>query len=255
METLSLNTLFTGKVLIHLPTTDSTNNYASQLLSKNHAPLDGTVILADYQTSGKGYAGNKWDAQAGYNILMSLIYYPHFLQPQHQFNLNMAVSLGIYDALKSITGEGLTIKWPNDIFFETKKIGGILIENSLRNNAIQSSIIGIGLNVNQTSFPEGINASSLALIADKQFDVFKIAAQLCECIEPYYLSVKNSKTEGLKKLYESLLLGINKQQLFKKGNDTFNATIKGINAEGKLKLEWENRIEEFGFKEVEFIWQ
>ncbi len=253
MQTLILNTLFTGKVLIHLPITDSTNNYASQLLSKNHAPLEGTVIIADYQSAGKGYAGNSWDAQPGQNILMSLIYFPTFIQPQYQFNLNIAVSLGIYDMLKPLTGEGLTIKWPNDIYFKTKKIGGILIENSLRGNIIQSSIIGIGLNVNQQVFPKSINASSLSLITGKTFDLLQLTAELCEHIEAYYLSVKNLKINELKKLYESKLMAIHQSQLFKKGNETFNAVVNGITSEGKLILQIDSEKKKFGFKEVEFV--
>jgi BirA family transcriptional regulator, biotin operon repressor / biotin---[acetyl-CoA-carboxylase] ligase len=253
LETLSVNTLFTGKVLIHLPITDSTNNYANNLLNKNHATLEGTVILADNQTAGKGYAGNTWDAQPGHNILMSLIYFPHFIQPQFQFNLNIAVSLGIFDTLKPLTGEGLTIKWPNDIYFQTKKIGGLLIENSLRGNTIQSSIIGIGLNVNQVVFPEGINASSLSLITGNTFDLLKLTAQLCEHIEAYYLSFKNSKINELKKKYESRLLALHQSQQFKKGNETFRAIINGITAEGKLILQADGETKEFGFKEVEFV--
>ena len=253
METLSVNTLFTGKVLIHLPTTDSTNSYASHLLSKNHAPVEGTVILADHQSAGKGYAGNTWDAQTGQNILMSLIYFPTFVQPYQQFNLNIAVSLGIYDALLPLAGEDLSIKWPNDIYFKTKKIGGILIENSLRGSMIQSSIIGIGINVNQQVFNDGINASSIALITGKETDRFMLTAKICEAIEPYYLQLKNSKLYELRQLYQSRLLGINQNQLFKKGGNTFNAIINGVTLDGKLILQRDTGILEFGFKEVEFV--
>ena len=130
-------------------------------LIKNTEVAEGTVVLAKEQTSGRGQVNNTWESSYGDNLLMSIVLYPEFLHAGNQFLLSKFVSLAIVDFL-SYYLENVTIKWPNDIYVGNKKIAGVLIENSLRGAFISSSVVGIGLNVNQTEFSSSIpNPTSL----------------------------------------------------------------------------------------------
>ncbi|HZX59878.1 MAG TPA: biotin--[acetyl-CoA-carboxylase] ligase, partial [Mucilaginibacter sp.] len=123
----------------------------------NSKPLpDGTVIMADDQHAGRGQQNNRWHSEPGKNLTFSLLLRPSFLSVTRQFDLTRAVSMGIIEALRPFLGEKLKIKWPNDIYYEDRKMGGILIENTLQSNQIKNSVIGIGLNINQEAFPAEI---------------------------------------------------------------------------------------------------
>ena len=167
-----MKTLFIGQNSINLKSIDSTNSYASELLRQN-APLEGTMIYTFDQHNGRGQRGNTWYSQPNKNATLSYILYPTFLQIEKQFLLNKITCLAVADLMAEIIGhsKGLTqkdkavqIKWPNDIYVGNKKISGILIENTLRETSIRSSIVGIGININQTDFTDAINATSLALL-------------------------------------------------------------------------------------------
>ena len=149
----SNNTLFIGKFSFHLSSIDSTNKFAHNLISKTN-PIEGTAIRADEQTAGRGQFGSKWQANPRENITISIILCPKFLLVKQQFLLNAAMALGVYDFINEIIGYSseLTIKWPNDIYVGNQKIAGILIENSIQQDVINNSIIGIGLNINQKTF-------------------------------------------------------------------------------------------------------
>ena len=125
----------------------STNDQAFMLL-KTINPVEGTVIYADFQKAGRGQKDNKWESEKGKNLLLSIILYPTSIRPEDQFYLSMAVSLGICDFIDSFF-PGSKIKWPNDIYINDDKIAGILIENSVMGETIESTIAGIGININQ----------------------------------------------------------------------------------------------------------
>lgn len=248
-----LQTLFTGRQLIELPEIDSTNNYSKELLSQNK-PSEGTVIVAHTQTQGRGQAGNQWQAEAGKNISLSVIFYPTFLSADKQFFLNMAVSLGIKDFCESILNDEIKIKWPNDIFYLDKKIGGVLIENTVSGSNLQSSIIGIGLNINQTKFSNDLpNASSFAQIANIEFSIPELVNSLCNYLEKYYLQLRSLHFNFLDKAYTTSLFRYNHTSYFKKGNDLFKGEIMGVTKEGKLIIEANGKEFKFGLKEVEFV--
>eukprot|EP01137_Pigoraptor_chileana_P015025 Opistho-2@5140 len=109
------------------------------------------VIITDNQTAGRGQRGNVWEASIGENLTFSLILKPNFLKASEQFQLNVAVSLGVLDCLSEYIDEDLKVKWSNDIYFQNQKMGGILIENTLQGYQIGYSVIGIGLNINQAA--------------------------------------------------------------------------------------------------------
>ena len=220
-------------------------------------PENGFFVHADFQTKGRGQRGNNWEAIKGKNILMSIILKPNFLKATDQFQLNMAVSLGILAAIKSIFQEkeihnNLKIKWPNDIYFENKKLGGILIENTILGSNLNCSIIGIGLNINQMVF-ENRNAISVLQILNRveAIHLNLIIEKILEQIEYYYLKLKNS--EELELDYLKSLFRINEIHHFRKNEFDFLGKIVGIDAFGRLKIEVENQLQVFDFKEVGFV--
>ncbi|MES2829127.1 MAG: biotin--[acetyl-CoA-carboxylase] ligase [Bacteroidota bacterium] len=255
MQNNTFSTLFIAQKLIHLEAVDSTNNYLKVLLSKSEPLAEGTVILADNQFSGRGQRGNTWLSEPGLNLTFSILLNPTLLKVEHQFKLNMAVSIGIKNALCKYVPEEIKVKWPNDIYFGKKKIGGVLIENTLQGNVIKHSIIGIGINVNQREFgslPNG-RASSIAEILQQDVDLRTILEQICHCIEAQYLrllagSGKTQHQEYLNCLY---LYGL--PSTFKSSEGNFVGIISDVANTGELLLKTEEGDRHFGFKEIEFL--
>ena len=268
METNVNNTFFTGKFLLHLPSVDSTNNYAKQHIAKS-SPIDGTVILADEQLAGRGQSGTVWLADANKNLTFSIIYKTSFLRATEQFYLSMAISLGIKYAISSILNThnndcvmptelfNTKIKWPNDIYIDDKKLAGILIENTISGMYLKYSVIGIGLNINQDIFPEGINATSLKLITENDVDKNVVLNKILASIEKYYFILKERKFEQLKSEYLENLLNYNTIASYKKEEHIFEGKIVDIDAVGNLVMEIQNGTdvleEKFAFKEIAFL--
>lgn len=238
-----------GKKVIYLPTCHSTNDLAADLLKKGGVN-EGTIVITDNQTNGKGQRGNSWESDEGKNLTFSLIIHPTFLTAAEQFNLNIIVSLGIHNYLVTLD-PSFKIKWPNDIYHHDKKIGGILIQNTIKNHRIENCIIGIGLNINQLNFSIP-SASSLQLITNKQFDKSVVLESICHGIESEYIKLKSGKVNGLKSRYLDNLLGFSQERLFKAGQE-FRGQICGISSVGKLQIQTLMGVREFDFKEVEFL--
>jgi BirA family transcriptional regulator, biotin operon repressor / biotin---[acetyl-CoA-carboxylase] ligase len=242
-------TLFVGKKLVFLPSCHSTNEEAATLQKNDSAP-EGTIIITDNQTSGKGQRGNTWESLANQNLTFSVLMKPSFLPVSEQFLLNMAVSLGILDYLKSIQN-GFLIKWPNDMYYQNSKTAGILIQNSVKESRIENSIVGIGLNVNQTSF-KTVNATSLSLITGKTYSLETVLEALSLCLEWRYIQLKKGNVSVLKSDYLNNLLGFGEERLYKSVN-IFNGRIIGVTDTGLLQMETQSGLKNFNFKEVEFL--
>ncbi|HQO88459.1 MAG TPA: biotin--[acetyl-CoA-carboxylase] ligase [Chitinophagales bacterium] len=262
MEIIINNTFFTGKFLIHLPSVDSTNTYAKEHLSKR-TPIDGTVILADEQYAGRGQAGNIWQSTPGENLTFSIIYKTDFLQAAAQFGLNMAISLGIRTAVAEIIGQqgrqhmNVSIKWPNDIYIDDKKVAGILIENTISGMYLKHSIIGIGLNVNQQDFAELTRATSLRRELDKSMERISVLKEVLAAIERYFFLLKEGKTTLLKSAYISHLYRYNEMAAFEKDNLPLRGCIKDVSPTGLLimdVMQEDGSLQEmqFAFKEIAF---
>jgi BirA family biotin operon repressor/biotin-[acetyl-CoA-carboxylase] ligase len=262
------NTLFTGKFFLHLPSVDSTNNYAKELIAKS-SPIDGTVILADEQYAGRGQMGNTWHSEAKKNLTFSIIFHTSFLQATEQFWLNIAISLGICTVVNkyiSVNSESnlaeqsftATIKWPNDIFVGNKKIAGILIENTIQGIFLKNSIIGIGINVNQTDFEEMNKIISMQLTTGNELQRDDFFKDILLHIEQYFMLLKSKKLERLKSEYLMNLYNYQKTAFYKKGDLLFEGKIIDVEQSGLLVMElFENnamrKIEKFMFKEIEFL--
>jgi BirA family biotin operon repressor/biotin-[acetyl-CoA-carboxylase] ligase len=240
-----------GKKLISVPECPSTNDLASQIAIQP-STIEGTVVITEHQTAGKGQRGNVWVTEKGQNLTFSTILKPKFLKTQEQFQLTMCIALGITDFLSTIMEATISIKWPNDILVNGKKVCGILIENQINSNMISHSIIGVGLNVNQKtfSFP---NASSLSAIAEKTFSLPELFEQLLGKIESRYLQLKSGTIEVMKEEYLNLLLWLNEEHLFSASNTEFSGIIKGVDQTGRLDIETSEGNRFFSAKEVVYI--
>ena len=247
------DTLFIGTNHISLDVIDSTNSYAKSLLTTDKIP-EGTLITAREQTAGRGQTENVWQTEAGSNLSASYILYPSFLSADRQFFLNMAVSLAVRELCEEAVNDEIRIKWPNDIYHKNKKVAGILIENTISGSQLSSSVIGIGLNVNQIEFAPAIpNPTSLRLITGREQDLHSITEKLSGYIEKYYLQLKNLHFNFLDKAYTVHLYRYNQTALFRKDNQEFRGEIVGVTKEGKLMIESNGKQLRFGLKEVEYL--
>ena len=254
MYNIQPNTLFTGKLIKYLPTCHSTNDIAVQMIQSENMVFEGTVIITDNQTAGRGQRGNTWEASSGENLTFSLILKPDFLKASNQFQLNVAISMGVFDFLSEFIDENLSVKWSNDIYHGDKKMGGILIENSLQGYQIGHSIIGIGLNINQLEF-SNLRATSLRNITQNplKYDLSEILKRLLENLEKNYLKIKDNNYELLKIKYLSNLYRFQKYHYFKRNGQQFLGKIVEIDETGKLGIETDGYVIYFDFKEVEFV--
>jgi BirA family biotin operon repressor/biotin-[acetyl-CoA-carboxylase] ligase len=244
-----MRTLFTGQQLILRDVVDSTNNYAASLVQSDNIP-EGAVIMAREQTMGRGQRGTQWQSVAGENLTFSLVYYPRFLAAQDQFMLSRICALALLETLLSMEVQA-SIKWPNDLLVNGKKICGVLIENGIQGDRLSSAVIGIGLNVNQLVFPGGISATSLALERKAQFDLIHVLGSFCERMEKWYLLLRQGKNELICKQYLQCLMNFREWSWFQKEENPFKAMITDVNREGKLELMLENgEIQTFGLKEI-----
>ncbi len=257
-----MKTLFIGQNSCNLKSTDSTNSYASELLRQKVQP-EGTMIYTFDQQNGRGQRGNTWYSQPNKNATLSYILHPTFLQLEKQFLLNKITCLAVADLMAenltyskeiSEANKLVQIKWPNDIYVGNKKIAGILIENALRESSIKTSIVGIGININQTEFKDQINATSLALLTNSNYDLMQLIERLCEFMEARYLQLKANKTDAIDTEYLQKLFQLNEWKNYTLNNEIFEGKIIGVSSFGKLQMELRRaEIKEFYLNEIGFV--
>jgi BirA family transcriptional regulator, biotin operon repressor / biotin---[acetyl-CoA-carboxylase] ligase len=244
-------TLFLGKNLIFMPECHSTND-AMLLLCQKDSPPEGTVIVTNQQTAGRGQRGNKWEAEPGKNLTFTILVKPSFLPVQKQFFLNIYVSLGIRDYLTDLRNLKVQIKWPNDILVDEKKICGILIENQLSGVVITNSAAGIGFNVNQQLFSI-MSATSLASLTGNEFDLSDELTALLVHLEKRYLQLRALNFDALLKDYMKNLFMLNELYTFTDREGTFEGIIKGIDpSSGKLMVDKHGLVMAYDLKEIQF---
>lgn len=240
--------------IIKLDAIDSTNSFLKDMAVKVSLD-DFTVVVAKTQTSGRGQMNANWESDSGKNLTFSVfIKFPNLLIADYKY-LNHCVSLSVYDAVKYLKLPRLAIKWPNDIMSENKKIAGILIENTLNATKINSSIIGIGLNVNQNYFSDNLpNASSLKIILGKNIDLDILLNKIVLKLKDKINLLNKKEYLFLEKEYLNVLYKKNVPSMFKTNqNILFMGKIIGVSNVGNLQIELENEtIKEFGIKDVSF---
>ena len=248
--------LFIGKVQIRLDSVDSTNRFAKELLSKT-TPSEGTVIRTDKQYAGRGQFGSEWASEDGKNITLSVILYPKFLLAVQQFYLSVAVSLSVLEIIKSlIKDKKVTIKWPNDIYVDQKKIAGILIENTLNGIYLKESVIGIGININQEYFSSKLpNPTSIFLETNQKFDLDKIVLQLSSSLERHYSRLKSNKQKDLMIEYQNNLFRMGELSSFTsmENGEIVQGIIQGVEENGLLLLKINDQVHKFSLKQLSFL--
>ncbi|SMG41265.1 biotin--[acetyl-CoA-carboxylase] ligase [Sphingobacterium psychroaquaticum] len=254
MQNNTFSRLYLRQNLIVLDQVTSTNDYLKQLLSNITPSPQGTAIMAIHQTQGKGQRGSQWITQAGKNLTFSFALFPQNLPATAAFNINMMVSLAIHKYLhKSV--EQVKVKWPNDIYINNKKVGGVLIENQLSGRNIKSSVIGIGINVNQANFSEDINhkATSLARETGLPRELQDTCLDILETFFDIYASVNVADTDLLLQQYNELLYQKDMEAQYEIQGQRKTGTIRRVTDNGLLLLEMDGEERSFDLKEISFI--
>lgn len=231
----------------------STNDKMSELSRNEYLP-EFSVIVAKNQTAGKGQVGNGWESEAGKNLTFSILCRPSFISIKKQFKITQIITLAIIKVLKPIIND-VCIKWPNDIYCGDKKIAGILVENSLIGSEIETSIIGVGLNVNQTEFfSNAPNPSSLKILTDQDYDIDNLLNKILFNFIDIYIDLMINETDKL--LQERYMENLYRKKGFHSYYDDkgfFSAKVFDVMSSGHLMLETESgEHRKYAFKEVSF---
>ena len=240
--------------IIKLNAIDSTNSFLRQLCMEK-AIEDYTVVTTKHQTQGRGQMGTVWDSEKGKNLMFSMFKDLSMHDVEFPFYISMAISLAILKTLKELNIPDLYIKWPNDILSADKKICGILIENVIKNK-LSSTIIGIGVNVNQTKLNNLPKASSLKSITGIQYDLDEILHNIIKNVKYYSSLLEEGKYDAVKNEYEMSLFRKNKPSTFKNAKgELFSGFIEGVNENGKLIVRLEDDIRKvFDLKEIQLLY-
>lgn len=242
--------------IITLKEVDSTNNYLRSLLA-DEEKNEIVVAVAKNQTAGRGQRGNSWESELGKNLTFSILIRPTFIEARQQFILSQAIALSIKEVLYDyVRAPHPRIKWPNDIYWNNKKLGGILIENDLTGKSIDRCIIGVGVNLNQEHFTSNApNPVSVWQITGHTTEPLTILREIMQRFSFYYGQIKQGNTHDIIDDYEKSLfrrVGFHKFRL--PGGEEFDARIRSIEPDGHLVLEdTQGQMHTFGFKEVEYV--
>jgi BirA family transcriptional regulator, biotin operon repressor / biotin---[acetyl-CoA-carboxylase] ligase len=240
--------------MVRLDGVSSTNEYAAQLLAGENLP-EGTVVYANHQTAGRGQGRNRWESEEGKNILMSMILYPEFLEIARQFQLSMCISLGITDFLAGLLpGHSIRIKWPNDIYAGSGKIGGILINVEIMGDSFSHVIAGAGVNINQLSFSKSVpNPVSVKMLSGQAHDPIVLARQMAESMLKRYTRLQQGDREGIVSAYHENLLGMGEWRDYIYRGKKIKAMIRGVNEYGRLLLSSGDQSLECDLKEISYL--
>ena len=242
-----------GNQIIKLSSVNSTSNYTAKLVKETKISF-GTVIMADFQTHGKGQRSSFWKSDKGLNLLISIYFDSSFLNSENIFFLSKAIALAIRQCIEKITGIKASIKWPNDILINGSKIAGVLIENQWKNEKLSSSIIGIGLNVNQVVFSGLENVISLRNITSKVYNLNSILKSLCSSLDTQFTRLRNFDFFEIDRQYHSFLSNYNQWSNYEKNKINFKGKLIKVDSFGKMVLELENGDKKsFEIKEINLL--
>tara|TARA_B110000003_G_scaffold230767_1_gene232915 strand:- start:20133 stop:20879 length:747 start_codon:yes stop_codon:yes gene_type:complete len=246
-----MNTLIIGHKIIPLDNVNSTNSFLSENLNDSSF-FEGVVVVANAQTQGRGQGENLWHSNSGDNLLFSVL-----LQPKcdliYQFYLNQFIAVSICQTLMQF-GLDCQIKWPNDILVNKKKIAGILIENKIQGRMLHSSIVGVGLNVNQSDFPDQlINPTSMKLLLKDSIDINQVLETLIVQLEKHYFQFKRNELNVINENYQSLLFKRNEKAYFIIKGKRVETIIREVNKQGEIVLEIDNELKSFSNSQIKMI--
>jgi BirA family biotin operon repressor/biotin-[acetyl-CoA-carboxylase] ligase len=241
--------------IIKLNAIESTNTFLKEMCHKNEVE-NFTVVYSENQLKGRGQMNSKWDSESGKNLTFSVLVKYSSLEISKQFYISKVISLAMYKVINSLAKVPVTIKWPNDILTASKKVCGILIENSVKRSEIQHSIVGIGLNVNQELFVNLPNATSLKMVSHQEYDLDLLLKKLIDSIKLNFKFIDENKFDSIDEQYLKCLHKYEKPSMFRDvlKDKQFLGKIVGVSEDGKLNVELENeKIKVFNLKEIEFL--
>lgn len=236
--------------IIRLEETASTNSYLCGLVEKE--PLaEGSVVVADFQTAGRGQKGNSWESERGKNLMFSVILYPHFLPANRQFLISQITALSVKETLDEYV-DGIAVKWPNDIYWHDRKICGMLIENDLSGKELRFSVLGIGININQREFRSNApNPVSLAQITGLEYDRDEILNKFLKRLHERYRDLLRGHEDDIREDYRNTLYRSDGFYMYRDSGGAFEARIKEVETTGHLLLELRSgELRRYAFKEV-----
>lgn len=249
--TIQSESMFIGQQRLHFDVLHSTNDHLKTIIAKGES-AEGLTVTTDNQTSGRGQIGNTWESNDGENLLMSVYLTPKFLSASHYFYLNMSVCLAVVDALNYIL-PGFQIKWPNDILFDRTKVAGILIESTISSGAVQSCVVGVGINVNQRQFKanNSFQPNSLRNILGNEVDREYVLRLVLKSLEARYLQLRQ-RSDLLRTDYFNVLYGYRQKVPAILNGKLVNTIITNVLADGQLIASTNGMEQKFLFKEISF---
>jgi BirA family biotin operon repressor/biotin-[acetyl-CoA-carboxylase] ligase len=241
--------------LIKLDAIDSTNDFLKEL-SKKQVVENFTVVVAKNQTKGKGQMGSTWNSESGKNLIMSVLVKDVLKDVDEIFHLNVAMALSVIQVLEELNLPKLSIKWPNDIMSDSKKLCGILIENSFKSDSKIESVVGIGLNVNQNTFDNLPKATSMSVVMHHEFDIDVVLNRMIFYIKKNCSIILSNQEDKLWNDFHKYLFKINVPMPFEDVHQNrFMGIIQGVTDEGKLRLLLEDdSIQTYGIKEIQMLY-
>jgi BirA family biotin operon repressor/biotin-[acetyl-CoA-carboxylase] ligase len=249
LDNYNPDTLFVGKEHAFLDETASTNHWLSEKV-KSENLTEGFMACAGFQTKGKGRLQRIWNSEKGKNVLCSYIFRPSFLSVKEQPLFNIAIALAVRNALSQILTSRVWVKWPNDILVEDRKIAGILIENNIRGNTLESSITGIGINVNQRDFDTEHTATSIYNQTGRNTPLSHVLNLLSEHLEKQYLRLKAGRFEELIFEYNRHLYAKGQNVVFSYGNEIRKGVLQSVLANGTLEIVTSGEPIRYHFNEI-----
>jgi BirA family biotin operon repressor/biotin-[acetyl-CoA-carboxylase] ligase len=231
---------------------DSTSRYLRQYAAA--ADEDMTVAVSEYQTAGQGMGTNTWESEPGQNLLFSILVHPSMLPVNRQFLLSMAMAVALKDVLDGYT-DGVTVKWPNDIYWHDKKISGTRIDTSLSSHGIRNFILGTGIDINQREFQsDAPNPVSLYQILGHEVSVDEVLDKVIAAFQKYYLLIMNGDYTDIAAIYHQSLYRKHGFYPYRDADGEFEAAIVEVEDDGHLILrDRGGMIRSYAFKEIVFM--
>lgn len=250
MYKIPAKTLFLGQNLVHVPECHSTNTLLREWLDQKDLP-EGTVVITETQTAGRGQRGNSWESAPGKNLTFSILFKPDFLEAKDQFYLTMVVSLAVAEAVRKFIDDPVAVKWPNDIMVGDRKVCGILIESTVQGTMVTDVIVGIGLNVNQSEFTQP-HAVSLTMVAESELNPAEVLEEVLTSLESNYSLLRSGQHRTIKDRYMDQLYWHRQPHIFEFNGAPFVGMIAGVDPDGRLCIQSEEGMRRFMMKEIRY---
>lgn len=250
MNNNSAKTLFDNKTYIFMTECLSTNDYLLKLLKKKNYE-EGTMVHTNYQKNGRGQRNNEWLSENGKNLTFSFLLEP-YVELSNQFFLHIITSISIFKTLLKINIKNISIKWPNDIYVNDKKIAGILIENLVYRKFIHKSVIGVGLNINQANFGS-LNATSIINENLKKHSLDQILKIFKSTFNKEYLKLNSNKIHEEFDFYKKNLIGYQVEKKYEYNSDVIKGKIIDILSDGILVIQTKNSIMKLNFGDIRLV--